>query len=180
MSAFLKCMSERICQGDVYRRVEYVEYAFESGDSVEISKIVFPFAVVLSQDCDLNQDYFVKGDDDKKLISVIVVPMYNYEHFICGQHLSELNMCMQVIKKGRTPDDYLRKNINPRYHYIEFPNEVPIVNSVIDFKHYFTVNGNYLNKHRESNFVCQISPLYRELLSQRFAGYLSRIGLPPS
>jgi hypothetical protein len=35
-----------------------------------------------------------------------------------------------------------------------------------------------LEKIRPKNFVCRLSALFREDLSQRFAAYLSRIGLP--
>lgn len=180
MSSVLVDKGERISQGDIYRDVEYIEYAIENEGSIEISKIVFPFAVVLSQDCDLNQDHFLSDNDDKRLISVMVAPMYNYEHFIKGEHLSELGLKMQQIKKGKTPDKYIKNNTDQRYHYIEFAENIPIVNSVIDFKHYFTVNTAYLKLHREKSFICKISPLYRERLSQRFANFLSRIGLPGS
>lgn len=176
----------RISQGDIYKDVEFIEYAIEKKGVIEISKITFPFVVVLTQDCDLSQDYKVRwarkepSNHDKKLISVIVAPLYNVEHVYTGEHLSELNMDMAEIKKGRTPGNNLRQNQTPRYHYLEFPPNVPIVSSVIDFKHYFTVNVEYLKKHKKENFVCQIGPLYREDVSQRFSSYLSRIGLPDS
>ena len=35
-----------------------------------------------------------------------------------------------------------------------------------------------LDKMRRKNFVCRLSELFREDLSQRFSGYLARIGLP--
>jgi len=174
----------RISQGDIYKDVEFIEYAIEKRGVIEISKIVFPFTVVLTQDCDLNQDYTVRwarngvSNHDKKIISVIVAPLYNVEHVYRGEHLSELGMTMAEIKKGKTPGKTLRQNQTPRYHYIEFSANVPIVSSVIDFKHYFTVNVEYLKKHKKANFICQIGPLYREDVSQRFSSYLSRIGLP--
>jgi hypothetical protein len=40
------------------------------------------------------------------------------------------------------------------------------------------VNVTYLDNVRPAQFVCSLSELYREDLSQRFAGYLARIGLP--
>ena len=47
----------RICQGDIIKDVEYVEYVSEKDGNIEISKIVFPLSIVLTQDCDLSQDY---------------------------------------------------------------------------------------------------------------------------
>lgn len=176
----------RISQGDIYRDVEFIEYAIEKDGIIEISKIVFPAVVVLTQDCDLNQDYKVRwakkdhlSNHDKKLFSVIVAPLYNYEHFYKGEHLSSLPMQMADISQmGKTQKNNLLRNQIPRYHYLDFPKKIPIVSSVIDFKHYFTVNVEYLKKHKKENFICQIWPLYREDISQRFSSYLSRIGLP--
>ena len=174
----------RIAQGDIYKNVEFIEYAIEKDGVIEISKIIFPFTIVLTQDCDLNQDYASRwsknkpSTHDKKIISVIVVPLYNIEHVYNGEHLSELKMGMAKIRKGRTPGKTLRQNQTPRYHYIDFPADVPIVASVLDFKHYFTVNVEYLKQHKKENFICQVGPIYREDISQRFSSYLSRIGLP--
>ena len=92
----------RISQGDIYKDVEFIEYAIEKAGVIEISKIVFPFVVVLTQDCDLNQEYTVRwvkkeaSNHDKKIISVIVAPLYNVEHVYNGEHLSELGMTMEL------------------------------------------------------------------------------------
>ena len=172
----------RVCQGDVIRDVEFIEYVAERRGTVEVSKIVFPLAIVLTQDCDLAQDHKFRGSQsktqDKWLISVLMAPLYNVEHVYSGEHLSDLGISMEAINKKKTPGQYLRNNERPRYHYLEFPEDVPIVPSVIDFKHYFSVNGNLLRKHRTKHFVCTVSDLFREDISVRFAGFLGRIGLP--
>ncbi|MFC2036999.1 hypothetical protein ACFLYD_03370 [Chloroflexota bacterium] len=111
-------------------------------------------------------------------MSVLVAPVYNAELLFRGQHLSELGMSMQVINHKRTPGKYLKDNQLPRYHYLEFPPPVQIVPSVIDFKHYFTVSVEYLEEAKEPRYVCSVSPLFREDVSQRFANFLARIGLP--
>lgn len=174
----------RISQGDIFKKVEFIEYAIERAGVIEVSKIVFPHVVVLTQDCDLDQDYKVRwsktqtSNHDKKLISVIVAPLYNAEHIYSGEHLSVLGMEMATINKSSTPGKTLRQNQTPRYHYLEFPTSISLVSSVIDFKHYFTVNVEYLKRHKRTKYVCQIGPLFREDVSQRFSSYLSRIGLP--
>jgi len=109
---------------------------------------------------------------------VIMAPIYNVEHVYTGEHLSDIGMSMTPINRRRTPGDNLRKNETPRYHYLEFPASTAIPPSAIDFKHYFSANVAYLKKHKSKLFACQISDLYREDISQRFASYLSRIGLP--
>jgi hypothetical protein len=70
------------------------------------------------------------------------------------------------------------QNDYPRYHYIEFPDDIQITPSIIDFKHYFSVNVPYLKKLKSENFVCKVSELYREQITLRFSNFLSRIGLP--
>ena len=86
----------------------------------------------------------------------------------------------KIAKKGKLSTKYknLIDNEIPRYHYLKFSEDIPIVSSIIDFKHYFSVDIEYLKKHINENFVCQVSELYREHISQRFANFLSRIGLP--
>jgi len=176
----------RISQGDIYRNVDFIEYVAEKDGYVQVSKITFPLVVVLTQDCDLEQDFrFRHGrprskvkTHDKLLLSVLVAPLYNAEHVYLGEHLSELNIQMRTINRNRTDGDFLRGNRNPRYHYVEFPDDIPIVASVIDFKHYFSVNIEYLKREKKQDFACRLPPLYREALSQRYANFLSRIGLP--
>jgi hypothetical protein len=178
--------SERLCQGDILSNVELIEYAnIDENGIVNISKISFPFAIVLTQDCDLEQDFNNRNTEkntnqDKHILSVIVAPLYNIEHIYNGEHLSELDFKMQIInsRPAKSENRLLRQNQNPRYHYLQFDNVIPIVNSVIDFKHYFTVNNEGLKKHKQSNFICKVEELFREQISLRFSNYLSRIGLP--
>jgi hypothetical protein len=172
----------RVCQGDIIRDVSYIDTLTESGGILEVSRLEFPLVIVLTQDCELEQEHQMHvqnaGNQDKWLVSVLVAPLYNAEHVYRGEHLSELNLAMQQISRRRTPGQFLRNNEIPRYHYLEFAPDVPIVASVIDFKHYFSVNAESLRARKKSSFVCMVSPLFREAISHRFASYLSRIGLP--
>lgn len=172
----------RVSQGDIYGEVEFVEYVEEKRGIIEVSRIVFPLVVVLTQDCDLKQDSRTRyegiaaQDQDKLILSVLVAPLYNVEQVLRGEHLDQLRIRMQMIK-SRTQGNYLRINEIPRYHYIEFPQGIAIAPSVVDFKHYFSVNVEYLRR-KKGDLVCRVSPLYREDISHRFASFLSRIGLP--
>lgn len=175
---------ERITQGDIYKNVEFIEYIAEKDGNIEVSKVVFPYVVVLTQDCDLAQDHTFrwsekgKPNQDKWLFSVLVAPLYNLEQIFSGEHLSELNMAMSTISRKKTPGKNLLQNETARYHYLEFPQDVSLVPSVVDFKHYFSVNVVQLKQQKAEKFVCQVGELYRENLSHRFSSYLSRIGLP--
>lgn len=174
----------RIRQGDIFKNVEYIEHTEEKEGNIEISKIIFPYIIVLSQDCDLEQDYKNrwsknrKENEDKYLISVLVAPLYNAEHVFAGEHLDLLDIKMNPVPKTGRTGSMIKNNETPRYHYIDFPDEIDIVTSIIDFKHYFTVNVQILKIQKKSNFVCQVSDLFREDLTIRFANYLARIALP--
>ena len=176
--------SDRVCQGDIFRDIEYIESVTDEQGVLVIEKIRFPLVIVLTQDCDLAQDYGARcsqgppRNEDKVLVSVLVAPLYNAEHVYAGTHLGELGMQMEPINKNKSPGDYLRKNDRPRYHFLEFPADVPIVDSVIDFKHYFSANVEYLKEMKRTHFVRKVADLYREDISQRFAAFLARIGLP--
>ena len=178
--------ADRLCQGDIIRNVELIEYANLDAEGIlEISKILYPVIIVLSQDCDLEQDFNNRAKDtssneDKHIVSIIVAPLYNVEHVYAGEHLSNLDLRMQRIssKHSKSDNKFLRHNQNPRYHFLEFPDSIPVVNSVIDFKHFFTVNNEYLMERKAVDFVGKLSILYREQVTLRFANYLSRIGLP--
>jgi len=183
-----KNLENRVCQGDLIRDVEFIEYAEIISGEIEISKIIFPVVIVLTQDCDLEQDFNNRlkneqkdsANQDKYLISTLVAPVYNIEQFYDGDHLSELGLKMQTIskKEKKTDNRFLRQNQNPRYHYLEFPDDFPLPNSVIDFKHYFTTNLQYLRRIKPTHFIGKVSELYRESVSHRFASFLARIGLP--
>lgn len=175
--------SDRIGQGDIYSNVAHYNNIDFEEDKINIREIIFPYAIVLTQDCDLEQYYCSLSKNgheknDKHLFSILVAPLYNIEFVFQGIHLKDIGIKMQEIPPKKTSGRNLCNNETPRYHYLEFGRDDPIVPSVIDFKHYFTVNIDYLQSKKKSDFVCQVAPLYRELISQRYAYYLSRIGLP--
>jgi hypothetical protein len=181
-----KTHEQRIRQGDIFPNLPYYESFSESKGDFELTVYEFPYSVVLTQDCDLEQNKSARSAitptdksiyNDKHLISVIVAPLYNSEHLFAGEHLKGIDISSQKLNSDlRNP---VKKNQNPRYHYIEFDDSVVLPNSVVDFKHYFTVSLSLLEKLIDTR-LCGLDPLYRELLSQRFSNYLSRIGLPTS
>ncbi|MBC8204247.1 hypothetical protein ISS30_05250 [bacterium] len=177
-----KAKISKICQGDIIRDFEYPEFKIKRNGLLDISKFKFPLIIVLTQDCDLEQDHISRREDkknqDKYLISVLVAPIYNYEHFLLGQHLSETGFTSGPFSSSKTKKKMLKDNQIPRYHYLEFPENIELVPGIIDFKHYFSVNIKYLEDNKKKHFVCKVSELFREDVSNRFANFLSRIGLP--
>lgn len=176
---------ERLVNGDIFKDIEFIEFIEEVDGVVLGNKISYPLVILLTQDCDLEQDFKARmpKDDkeinhDKWLLSVLVVPIYNAEHVFAGNHLEELDMKMGIINKSKTPGDMLRQNSNPRYHYLQFDETIDIVPSIIDFKHFFSISKEYLQRVKSKNYICTINELYREDITQRFAAFLSRLALP--
>lgn len=179
-----KTHSARVRQGDIFQNVPYYESYKEINGEFALTVFEFPYVVVLTQDCDLEQNKNSRNritdtsgiiENDKHLVSVIVAPLYNKEHFLIGEHLSDIGITSQKFNSSLKKP--VLSNQNSRYHYIELGSSVVVPDSVIDFKHYFTISLNWLEGNLEQR-ICGIEPIYRELISQRFSNYLSRIGLP--
>ncbi len=181
----------RITQGDILRDVSFVEDVFEreADGIVHVPSIVFPSVIVLTQACDLEQDEAARlrtkmgtghvGDHqhDKWMLSALVAPLYNAEHFFAGTHLKGVGLDM-LGRKG-SARQRVEHNMELRYHWIEFPKGVQIVPSVVDFKHYFSANIEYLRAAVTADRrAWTVPPPWREAISQRFAAFLTRVGLP--
>ena len=175
-------IEKRVEQGQIFRNVHMVGDVVESGGVLEVERVLFPYVIVLTQDCDLKQDARVRrggsagGSRYKHLMSVLVAPLYNSEHVRTGEHLSELELASRHV--GTKEWDLVKKNQSPRYHYLEFPVGVRVPPVVIDFKHYFSVRVEYLERMWEKQHVASVAELFRERISQRFASFLCRIALP--
>lgn len=187
-SIYIKHDGSRIYQGDLLRDFEYVEGASIETKEVsgEIKRIIrtgkriLPYLVILTQDCDLEQDFEnhldLSKNQDKFLHSILVCPAYLAEKFRRGEHLEELKLKMEIIGSERWST--LIKNQIPRYHFLESHPRLQIPKLVIDFKHYYTVPRDILYDGAKNRYIGSLNELFREALSQRFAYYLSRIGLP--
>lgn len=190
MTKIVSSLDERISQCDILKDIEFIEKVSIEEGFIEIVKTVFPFVIVLTQDCDLQQNstFIAEVKTDKglvphssqnnKLLSILVAPLYNEDLFFQGKHLEEVGFVVDQIKKSKSEGDRIIKNQNPRFHYLKLPVDTIVPNSIIDFKHYFSISIEKGNEEFINNKVTRISELYREQISQRFSNYLSRIGLP--
>ena len=186
----IKKYNNRISQGDIYKDVWCFENISQDNNSLKINRIFFPYVVVLTQDCDIQQHDEYVGQKSGQLFSVLVAPIYNVASFMEGKHLEEMHLSSPCYtsSKGKILESTGQKinsegqliinNQIARYHYLNFENNIEVPPSIVDFKHYFSLGVNYLKNDKNKDFVCRLKPLYRELLTQRFSNYLSRIGLP--
>lgn len=174
-----KSEESRICQGDIFRDVTIIEDFNANEESIQVTKLSFPFVICLNQDCDLNSDYRAKlqGKEGKDccLIHYIVAPLFPVNN-TGNNHWGNIFQESETLSKKQI--ERIRKNELPRFHILHFPQSDGIdIDFIIDFKHFFTVSSKYLNSNL-NNRLCSIDILYREQVSQRFGNYLTRIGLP--
>ncbi len=167
----------RICQGDILKDITFLT---SSGENFE-EPTVLKYAVVMSQDCDLDRDFIERSeegkDSDKHLSTILVCPAFPSELFCKGEHIGDWKM--KTFNKSDLETLQKNEKLN-RYHFLVEEEGVSIPNLVIDFKRFYTVPRELLYQDFSSFYLTTVNELFRERLSQRFANYLSRFGLPES
>ena len=144
--------------------------------AVELIPEIHPYIVVISQDCDLEQDFGrrAKGETRHLLASVLFCHAITEQEFV-GTYTDLGKDRLKVI----------RQNSEPRYHYLReaigtedrLRRGVPSL--VIDFKRHFSVpTGEAYFWAESAARRCRLGTPYAEHLSIRFASYLCRIALP--
>ncbi len=138
------------------------------------------YAVVMSQDCDLQHDHEERTAEpeitDKIIPTVLVCPAYVYETFVKGEHISGTRK--RSFSSSREREKLEGNTEFPRYHFLKSGTEFAVPAFVIDFKHFYTIPVDILQAHLPDSYLATVNELFRENLSQRFANYLSRFGLP--
>lgn len=179
-SCYIKHKESRLCQGDIFRDIEYRIIRAIKEEKIKGDVLIIPYLIILTQECDLDWDFKYhnekKEDNDKFLQSILVTPAYLAQKVKDGEHLEDIGLKMQHIFGKKWPD--VKSNQNPRYHFLPEDNKFKIPELVIDFKHYYTIPRDYFYQHFRKHYICTIDQLFRESLSHRFSHYLSRIGLP--
>ncbi len=174
-------MADRICQGDIFHDLEIVENVEETSAGARVHYLKFPLLICLNQDCDLSSDDIDKqsfnSNKNCRLLHLIVAPVFVFDSFKTGVHWGDIFDVGEGFNPTKTNGKKLMNNEDPRYHFLHFDESELYPDLVIDFKHFFTISTQYMYAHKDKR-VCSLCELYREKVSQRFANYISRIGLP--
>lgn len=168
-------------QGDIIRDVTF--YISEKPEEAYECPIFFHYGILMSQDCDLSRHFIdthnppapPKATDDKILPTVLICPAYEAESFFLGTHLTGRQMEPQKSSSRR---DSIKNNNDKRYHFLPKSTKYNVPELVIDFKHFYTLPAEMVFKGTDGRYIATVNELFRESLSQRFAHYLSRVGLP--
>lgn len=150
-------------------------------DSQEADFELHPFAVVLSQDCDLEQDWKARQPP-------AVQDPNAAQRLLPSVLLAQVHRAADL--RGRAPSSDLWKRIkqnkDERYHFLEAtPAEEDALGEGleelgIDFKRYFTIPTDEIYKRLEGDVQrrCRLISPYLEHLSTRFCYYQFRVALP--
>lgn len=171
----------RIYQGDIIKGFALHQV---SQEAEKVEELIFPYFVVLTQDCDLEQYYKKLSDPDQTteyfnqyLPSILVTPAFPAEVLREGTHFFQVfNVKQARIDSKRW--QLVIQNKDERYHYLKGYQPFQVPDLLIDFKVYFTIPSEPLLQLHTSYYLATVNELFREHLSQRFCNYLGRIGLP--
>lgn len=136
-----------------------------------------PFVIVVTQGCDLDQDFNARqrlAKEDKILPNVLFCQMVSAEDL---KQANDLNTSLW----GR-----VRKNKDERYHFFQkiAPEQDALNEGLpelgVDFKRYFTLPTDevYQRLQSEARRRCRLLSPYLEHFSTRFAYYQFRVALP--
>ncbi|MCK5741690.1 MAG: hypothetical protein KAH48_05690 [Chlorobi bacterium] len=125
-------------------------------------EIMQPDLIVLSQSCDIANN---------KIDSIVTCPIWNLTKWIS---VSDYN-------KSKNGKESLRQGKEPAYHLLNKYSSDGITQefSVVDFHRIYSLPKEYLKSYVETiKMRLRLLPPYREHLSQAFARYFMRVGLP--
>lgn len=177
---FTKHSSSRIYQGDIIRDLKFLVVETD-GTVIELE---YPYAIVMSQDCDLQQakNKGIRQEDKVEIQSqflpnVLLLPAFVGEAARSGDHLIKIYDIRQERIVSRKWD-VVKRNGDDRYHYLPKKRDIQVPELLVDFKHYFTLSYDILFNNYSKRYLATVNELFRENLSHRFTNYLARIGLP--
>jgi hypothetical protein len=156
----------------------------EQGDIVENCKIIVPNelhyqailenkenevaldiieidSIILSQSCDIQNE---------KIDSIIVCPIWSLRKFIEKGDWFNSSTAREDLRQGKFPEYHLLQ----RFESEELPNDFYFV----DFHRIYSVPKKFIEATIKDKSHKRLLPPYREHLSQSFARYFMRVGLP--
>ncbi|BAY94955.1 MULTISPECIES: hypothetical protein [unclassified Tolypothrix] len=176
---------EALRQGEILTGViQFIPVPNEASpelDKTQFKPIIHPYAIVVSQDCDLDWDYKARQTTDKQnklLNSILCCEIYQAQ---------EIRQDRNTYQMNSEKWNLVKTNCNKQFHFFEkIPLECDLTKEGLaeltaDFKKVFAVDPEFLyyqisiNKvQRRSVFV---SP-YLEDFFQRYYSYHGRVALP--
>ncbi len=176
MAVYKPVRRGRIRQGELLSGVVQIVRESPVSTSGMVRPIVHPYAIVLTQDCDLEQDYRRRKEHEASNLPSILLAM-----------CEEFSAFKATLPSGSEFLKRVKNNKDERYHCLE---DVPVNLDAagaglpalgIDFKRCFTLpTGDLYEQIHASAFSrhARLSTPYAEHLNSRFGFFISRIALP--
>lgn len=166
-------LDRELRQGEIITSVVQWSYDFQEGAA---SGTEIPISIVLSQDCDLLQEFDrVERGATAALNGVLMFEARAYAE-------------VRGTLGGSDIAKRVRNNADDRWHYLEAIPSVADLSAtgldplVIDFKRFYSIAPRDLYKQIElldgPKRRCRLEMPYREHLQSRLAFYLARVALP--
>lgn len=171
---------DRLHQGEILAQLIQVRQDLTTIGSANArnDEIIHPFAIILTQDCDLAQDFAARASENAgrgKLANIL---------FCEAATTTELK---SNVPQGKDIWKRVIQNKDERYQCLE---EVPadqdsagqsVPSLGCDFKQFFTVPADEVYKRIELHEIarrCRLLTPYAEHLLQRFCNFQARVALP--
>ncbi len=153
----------KVLQGDFIDECPVVTPPLRISDDVEISISNYD-VIVMSQSCDLEQ---------QNLELVLVCPVWPISEFEKRSDFFKSRKGKEALRQGNSPGYHLLNKSNKSGH------ETDYTVMVVDFRSVYGVPFDFLTSLVASRGTrLRLLPPYREHLSQAFARFFMRVGLP--
>lgn len=175
----------RLWQGEILENAVQIRPTLESVEAnvegeLAVEPVVHELVIVMSQDCDLDQDYTRRAAGNQgTLPNTLLCDVYRAEA-LRAKIQEQYELGRQDWKKR------IAQNQNERFHYLEkvgrqqdFLGE-GLTALALDFKIYFTLPTDelYARLTRGIRRRCILNTPYSEHLAHRFFKFQSRVALP--
>jgi len=152
---------EDLMQGDFIKECPVVMPPSEISDELDVEIIKYD-VVIMSQSCDLVQ---------RKLDLVLVCPVWPLSEFENRSDFFRSRRGKEALRQGNVPGYHLLNKSDIKGFETEY--------LVVDFRSVYSVPFNFLiDLAKRRGKRLRLLPPYREHLSQAFARFFMRVGLP--
>lgn len=181
-------LDDLICQGDIFQHVVYNYISKEEGNDVEVTQLEFPYAMVVSQSCDvIGMDYLVRnggGGPAKFMPSILMCPIYTKQSIRDSNYVEDafIELGLNYFKEtvlNKSGFETVEKDWHYRFHLLDIEmNKKPVMqNQLLDFKHYFSIPISSLLNSKK-NRILKVDDVFAEQITLKFAAYLARVAIP--
>jgi hypothetical protein len=176
---------EALRQGEILTGlIQFIPVYNESSpelEKIQFKPIIHPYAIIVSQDCDLDWDYTARQNQDKpyKLLnSVIFCQVYTAQEIRHDKTISTISS---------SEWNFVKSNRYQQYHFLEkIPADCELSQEglpelTVDFKKVFAIDAEDLYYQISNNIARRRTILespYLEHLSHRYHDYQGRVALP--